>query len=326
MRRAVVKELVDSPILTLDVGERPVPARGEVLLRVVATALGFVDGLIVQGKYQMKPELPYVPGGEIVGVVEDVGDGVDGQWVGRKVAVWQFGGGLAEYAVAKADDLITLPDGVDENVAASALVDYLTAHYALGNRGSLRSGETVLVLGAAGGVGQAAVQLAVSNGARVLAAVSSHSKAAKVRALGASKTLVLASSGPALRDQLRALAADGAIDIVVDPVGGADSESSFRSLAKGGRHLVIGFASGTIPKLPTNLALLKSASLVGVDVRHFVGAHQSEALAAARELFQRFADGALQPVAYLQHSLDKSQEAFNVLADRNRQGKVLVRP
>ncbi|SAL80839.1 NADPH:quinone oxidoreductase family protein [Caballeronia telluris] len=326
MLRAVVTNFASPPVLTLEEARRPVPGKGEILVRVTATALGFVDGLIAQGKYQMKPQLPYVPGGEIAGVVEEVGEGVSGLKEGSKVAVWQFGGGLAEYALANADESIALPEGIDEKVAASALVDYLTAHYALFVRGALQAGDTVLVLGAAGGVGQAAVQLAVSGGARVLAAVSSQSKAARARELGAVDVLVLGSDGPPLRDQLRAIAADGAIDVIVDPVGGVDSEPSFRSLAKSGRHLVIGFASGSIPKLPTNLALLKSASLVGVDVRHFVDGHKAEAFAAAQALFQRFADGVLQPVAYIEHSLDEAQEAFTTLAARNKVGKVLVKP
>ncbi|MBU9399156.1 NADPH:quinone oxidoreductase family protein [Burkholderia multivorans] len=326
MRRAIVRDLASPPVITLEVTEKPVVGQGEVLLRVTATALGFVDGLIVQGKYQIKPELPYVPGGEIVGVVEEIGAGVLGVSKGSRVAVWKFGGGLADYAVAKAEDAIALPDDLDDRIAACALVDYLTAHYALLERGSLRSGETVLVLGAAGGVGQAAIQLASSNGATVLAVVSSERKAAKALELGAAKAIVHEPGGTALREQLRAIAADGAINVIVDPVGGTDSESAFRSLAKGGRHLVIGFASGTIPKLPTNLPLLKSASLIGVDVRHFVDAYHKEALAAGASLFQRFAAGALRPASYVEHSLDEVQEAFAMLSNRSRLGKVLVRP
>jgi NADPH:quinone reductase-like Zn-dependent oxidoreductase len=326
MHRVVVKAFESPPVITLETAERPAPAEGEVVLRVTATALGFVDGLIVQGKYQVKPDLPYVPGGEMAGVVVDVGEGVTGIATGSRIAVWQFGGGLAEYAVAKADDVIALPDGIDDSMAACALVDYLTAHYALFVRGCLRPGETVLVLGAAGGVGQAAVQLASSKSARVLAVVSSQDKAARVLELGAAETVELEPDGPALRDQLRAMAVDGAIDVIVDPVGGASSEAAFRSLGKGGRHLVVGFASGTIPKLPTNLALLKSASLIGVDVRHFFGAHKQEALAAACALFQQFANKSLQPVAYIEHSLDEAQQAFAMLGERSRLGKVLVKP
>ncbi|WP_320338628.1 zinc-binding dehydrogenase [Burkholderia multivorans] len=149
---------------------------------------------------------------------------------------------------------------------------------------------------------------------------------ARVLELCATEAVELKPDGPALRDQLRAMNVDGAIDVIVDPVGGATSEAAFRSLNKGGRHLVVGFASGTIPKLPTNLALLKSASLIGVDVRHFFGAHKQEALAAAGALFQQFANTSLQPVAYIEHSLDDAQQAFAMLGERSRLGKVLVKP
>lgn len=326
MRRAVVSQLGSPLAIAVESGVTPSPAPGEVLIRVRAAALGFVDNLIVQGKYQIKPATPYVPGGEMAGVVDALGQGVTTVAIGDSVAVWQFGGGLADFAVAPADSLVKLPTGLDPGVAASAYVDYLTAAYALDVRGQLTAGETVLVLGAAGGVGQAAIQLAAAEGARVIAVVSSEAKAATATERGASTVIVHPSGDKPLREHLRDLGLDGKLDVIVDTVGGDAFESLFRSLAKGGRHLVIGFASGVIPKLPANLALLKSASLVGVDLRHFVEGTPARAAALAAALFQRFHDGRLTPPARVNFTLAEAGQAFEALADRGRQGKVVVQP
>ncbi|MCX5542129.1 NADPH:quinone oxidoreductase family protein [Paraburkholderia sp. CNPSo 3076] len=326
MRRVVVRDLSGPLAMTVESFEKPAPAAGEVLIRVEATGLGFVDGLIVRGKYQIQPELPYVPGGEIAGVIAAVGTGVEDVAGGDRVAVWQLGGGLAEYAIALAKDIVVLPEGLDARIAALAFVDYLTAHYALVERGCLRRGETALVLGAAGGVGQAAIQTAAAQGARVIAVVSSAAKAARVAELGAAEVIVHQADQSSLRESLRDLDVDGRIDVVFDPIGGEDFESVFRSLGKAGRHLVVGFASGTIPKLPANLTLLKSASLVGVDVRHFVQASPDEALSVVRKIFRCFTDGSLKEPLCLKYSLDQAGEAFARLSERGRIGKIVVEP
>ncbi|WP_321893912.1 zinc-binding dehydrogenase [Paraburkholderia tropica] len=326
MRRALVNSLGSPLTFSIESTELPAPSRGEVLLRCEATALGFVDGLIVQGRYQIKPEFPYVPGGEIVGTIEAIGEGVTTLAVGQRIAVWQFGGGLAEFAVAAAKDATVVPGGLAAEVAAAVLVDYLTAYYALNVRGVLRRDETVLVLGAAGGVGQAAIQIAHLQGARVIAVVSSAAKAARASELAVGHVVVHTPDSITLREQLRTIGVDGSIDVVVDPVGGADFESVFRTLTKGGRHLVIGFAAGAIPTLPVNLALLKSASLVGVDVRYFVNSNPDDALAVTRIIFQHLVDGHLKPPVRQSYALQEAEAAFAALADRERIGKVVVTP
>src|SRR3954451_25135695 len=265
MRKFVSSEYGSLDAFALSEGEIPQPAQGEVRLKVEATALGFVDGLIALGRYQIRPPLPYVPGGEIAGTVDATGPGVDAVVVGDRVVTWQLGGGLAEYVTVEARAVDKIPAGLDATTAAAMLVDYQTAHYALFERGQLRSGETVLVLGATGGVGSAAVQLAARAEAYVIAAASTERKREMARQLGAAATID--SRAPDLRTQLKAAAPQGSVDVIVDPVGGETFEAMFRSLAKEGRHLVLGFAGGSIPSLPANLPLLKSASLVGVAIR-----------------------------------------------------------
>lgn len=300
----------------------PRPASNELRIRIAATALGFVDGLLVEGKYQLKPARPYVPGGEIAGVVDAVGSDVAGVSVGDRVAVWRLGGGLAEYIVVKANEVSFIPDELDLEIAAAMLLDFQTAHYALVARANLKKGETVFVLGAASGVGAAAVQLAAGSGANVIAAASTEAKRSLARRLGATTTV---DSRGDLRSQMRDLVPSG-VDVVVDPVGGTSSEAAFRSLAKYGRHLVIGFASGQIPSLPANLPLLKSGSLVGVDVRHFYTSDLDQARFALETLFGMMVTGNLHPPSIQRFALHQSQLAIARASDRDKAGKVVVFP
>lgn len=300
----------------------PAPLPGQVRIRVEATALGFVDGLMVQGRYQIKPPLPYVPGGEIAGVVDAIGAGVRHFSVGSRVVTWQLGGGLSEYHVAAADEVVPIPAGLDYASAAAMLVDYQTAHYALFERGRVRAGETVLVVGAAGGVGSAAVQLAAKAGAHVVAAASTTEKRDRARALGARATIDSASDD--IRAEIRANVPGGVVDVVVDPVGGPAFEALFRSLAKEGRHLVIGFAGGGVPILPANLPLLKSAALVGVDIRHFLSAHPEEARLARTALFEQVAAGTLARPQIVTFPIRQAREALAATSRRDKVGKVVV--
>ncbi|API58662.1 alcohol dehydrogenase [Tardibacter chloracetimidivorans] len=300
----------------------PRPGSDEVRIRIAATALGFVDGLLVEGRYQLRPALPYVPGGEIAGVVDAVGSDVAGVSVGDRVAVWRLGGGLAEYIVVKANEVSIVPDELDLEIAAVMLLDFQTAHYALVARANLKKGETVLVLGAASGVGAAAVQLAAGSGANVIAAASTEAKRSLARRLGATTTV---DSRGDLRSQMRDLVPSG-VDVVVDPVGGTSSEAAFRSLAKYGRHLVIGFASGRIPSIPANLPLLKSGSLVGVDVRHFYTSDLDQARFALEALFGMMVTGILNPPSIQRFALHQSQLAIARTSDRDKAGKVVVVP
>ena len=304
----------------------PDPSEGEVRLRVQATGLGYVDGLIAAGRYQLKPPLPYIPGAEVVGVVDALGPQV-GRWaVGDRVASWQLarGGGVAEFAIATAAHLVPVPDSLPSPAAAAMMLDYVTAQYALFDRGNLTADDIVLVLGAAGGVAAAAVQLAAKAGARVIAAASSAAKRGSAMTLGAEATVDYIL--PGWRDELRRLLAGRTVDIVVDPVGGAATELAFRSLGKGGRHLVLGFASGEIPALPTNLPLLKSASLVGVDVRSLFETDFARVKQILVDLFARAGAGALTAPVVQIFALEQAKVAFEGLMRRSDIGKKVIVP
>jgi len=302
----------------------PVPGHGEVRIRIGATALGYVDGLIIRGRYQIRPSLPYVPGGEIAGTVDAVGAGVTSIRSGERVATWQLGGGLAEWTVVSAADLDVVEPSLPLPVAAAMIVDYQTAYYALFEQGKVGAGDTVLVLGASGGVASAAIQLAARVGADVIAAASTEDKRNTALSLGARSALDY--SRPNWRNSLKALVPGGVVDVVVDPVGGDMFEPAFRSLAKGGRYLVIGFASGTIPSLSVNLALVKNAVLLGVDIRHFLATQPERARRIRKSLFSLMACGELIQPSMTMFSLGQAQEAITATMFRERKGKVVVVP
>jgi NADPH2:quinone reductase len=304
--------------------ERPVPEPGEgqVRIRIGATALGYVDGLLIHGRYQLRPSLPYVPGGEIAGTVDAVGDGVTSVNVGDCGVTWQLGGGLADYIVVDATDVDVLESDLSLAVAAAMLVDYQTAHYALFEQGRVNAGDTILVLGASGGVASAAVQLAARAGAYVIAAASTEDKRTAALRLGARATIDYSRAH--WRDTLKQLAPGGAADVVLDPVGGDTLELAFRSLAKGGRYLVVGFAAGRIPSLPVNLALVKNAMLIGVDIRHFLATQPERARRVRRALFSLVAHRTLTKPAMILFTLEQAREALAATMLRERKGKVVV--
>lgn len=324
MKRIAVHTLDGVGALVCEDAALPEPGPGEVRLKVGAVGLGFVDGLVIAGKYQWKPPLPFVPGGEIAGTVDAVGEGVAAWEPGQAVTAWLMGGGLSEYCVLPSKSLVAVPNGLAAETAAAVLLDYATADYALTLRGSLRAGETVFVLGANGGVGGAAMAIARADGARVVAGVSGPARRDAAVARGASATVDLSRAD--WREELRAVLAGGAPDVVVDPLGGDFTEPAFRSLGKAGRHLVIGFAAGRIPALPVNLALLKNAALVGVDVRHFAEQDNATFTARLARLLQRIAHGELQAPPIAPFPLARAPEAFAALAQRGRIGKVVVVP
>jgi NADPH2:quinone reductase len=241
----------------------PEPQAGEVLVAVRAAGVGFVDGLMIQGLYQVKPSLPYYPGSEFAGEVRALGPGVEQVAVGERVMGLAGSGAYSDYVAVPAAGLIQLNDKLDDATGAGFYINYATALYGLRDCGQLMSGETVLVLGAAGGVGSAAICVAKALGAEVIAAGSTAAKRAAALSFGADAAVDYSRDD--WRDELRALLGRRGLDLVYDPVGGSVSEPAFRSLAPGGRHLVVGFASATIPKIALNLALLKRASIVGVD-------------------------------------------------------------
>ena len=256
--------------------------------------------------------------------MDATGPGVDAVVIGDRVVTWQLGGGLAEYVTVKAHAVDKIPAGLDATTAAAMLVDYQTAHYALFERGQLRPGETVLVLGATGGVGSAAVQLAARAGAFVIAAASTERKREMARQLGATATID--SRAPDLRTQLKAAAPRGSVDVIVDPVGGETFEAMFRSLAKEGRHLVLGFAGGSIPSLPANLPLLKSASLVGVTIRHFLASQPVKAQEVRTALFESIVSGTLRAPTIMTFPLERAADALAATMQRDKAGKIVVLP
>jgi NADPH:quinone reductase len=323
MKAVLATEL--GPVQNYRLGEMPIPACGptQVRIRISAVALGFADGLLCQGLYQVKPALPFIPGCEFAGVVDAVGNEVRGIAPGRTVVAQGMGGGMAEYVAVDAGAIFPLPEGLDAHLACAFWVDFSTAYYALANRGNLKPGETVLVLGAAGSLGLAAVQVAKALGAVVIAAASTPGKREAAVGAGADKTIDYTAAD--WGDQLKALTAGKGVDIVFDPVGGDSTETAFRRLAWGGRHLVLGFTGGYIPKLPANLPLLKGAALVGVDIRQFSTVFEADAAAAERGKISELAGrGLLRPVVGATYKLADFERALEACTDRNRIGKVVV--
>ncbi|SAK76575.1 alcohol dehydrogenase [Caballeronia hypogeia] len=297
---------------------------GELVIDVKAASVNFPDVLIIQNKYQFKPPLPFTPGAEFAGIVREVGAGVTRFRPGMRVAAYTAQGAFAEQARAKADDVIALPDDVDLADAAAFTLAYGTSYHALVDRGELKAGDTLLVLGAAGGVGVAAIQIGKLLGARVIAAASSAEKLAFCRAHGADD--VIDYTNEDLRERLKALTDGLGPDVIFDPVGGAYAEPAFRSIAWRGRYLVVGFANGEIPKLPLNLALLKGASIVGV----FWGAHMQREHAQADQEFATMVDwiksGKLRPVVTKRYALDETPQALDDMMHRRVTGKIVIEP
>lgn len=321
MRAVLCKEFGPFEQLALETVDDPTPGAGQVLIDVEAAGINFPDLLMVQGKYQVRPELPFVPGGECAGVVSAVGDGVSGIAVGDSVIAMELVGAFAEKLVVEAAAVVPMPKGMDFATAAGISITYATSYYALKQRAQLRSGESLLVLGAAGGVGLATVELGKAMGARVIAAASSEEKLDAACAAGAD--LRVNYSTESLKGRVKELTEGRGADVIYDPVGGDYSEQAFRAIAWQGRHLVIGFAAGDIPKLPLNLALLKGASVVGV----FWGAFTKRDAAASQqnflELKEMFEEGRLAPKV-TKFPLADFQQALASLAERRAVGKLVL--
>jgi NADPH:quinone reductase len=304
----------------------PEPQAGEVRVAIRSASLNFPDLLIVQNKYQLKPPLPFVPGSEFAGVIDALGAGVAHLHVGDSVAAFSGTGGFATHACVSAALVMPLPAGFAFDDAAAFILTYGTTHHALLDRGALKAGETVLVLGAAGGVGTAAIQIAKAVGARVIAAASSDEKCALCRSLGADATINYGSSGGAaqLREQLKALTDGKGPDVVYDPVGGDLAEPVFRSIAWRGRYLVVGFAQGQIPSLPLNLALLKGASIVGVFWGDYARREPKANARALGELAQWYAQGRIKPVIDQRLPMTQLPQAFARMGTRQVHGKLVL--
>ena len=300
----------------------PTPKAGEVLIEIKAASLNFPDLLIVQNKYQMKPPLPFVPGSEYAGVVQAVGDGVTHLKVGQHVACLSGTGGFATHTMAPAALCMPLPAGFPFVDAAAFIMIYATSHHALADRAQLKAGETVLVLGAAGGVGTSAIQIAKALGARVIAAASTDEKCELCRAIGADDTINYSTQD--LREALKTLTGGKGPDVVYDPVGGDLAEPAFRSIAWRGRYLVVGFAAGTIPALPLNLTLLKGASIVGVFWGGFAKNEPQANAAAMAELAQWYAQGKIKPVIDRTMQMAELKAAYAHMGSRGVKGKLVM--
>ena len=323
--RAVIGDVLGEPEeYQLKEVPKPEPGPGELLVEIAYSGMGYVDALIARGLYQVKPEPPYCPGLEYAGTVSEVGVGTDGFAVGDRVAVSAFGGGLAEFAVVSASNAIKLPTDFDLAVGAGFIVNYVTAWHALLDRGSLKAGETLLVLGAAGGTGSAAIKVGRLCGARVIAGASTAEKRAYALEQGAHETIDY--SDPEWRKTLKAMTDGRGIDVCFDPVGGDLLENAFRSLGWRGRYLVIGFAGGAIPALPANLALLKGSALIGVDYRQFGSVYEPAAALAIRDqLFAAVARGDLEPTVGTSFGFEDFRAAMTLAGARDGLGKTLIR-
>lgn len=300
------------------------PAAGEVQIRVRAAGANFPDALIVQGKYQLQPPFPFSPGAEVAGEVIAVGEGVTHLKAGDRVAAFCGVGGFAEEVIAPANATMPLPAGMDFKLAAAFTLVYGTSWHAVRDRAALKPGETMLVLGAAGGVGLAAVEIGKAIGARVIAAASSAEKLAICRAHGAD--VLINYEAEDLRDALKRETGGKGVDVIYDPVGGKFAEPAFRSIAWRGRYLVIGFASGTIPALPLNLALLKGASIIGVFWGEFAKREPKANLAGINELATWLSEGKLRPYISRTYSLDEAAQALDDLMQRRATGKLVIVP
>jgi NADPH2:quinone reductase len=322
MKALLCKAFGDPASLVYEEVADPVPGPGEALVAVRAAGVNFPDALMVQGKYQYKPALPFAPGAELAGDVLAVGEGVSGFKAGDRVIGSVRSGAFAERAIVPATHLIALPKGVSYEVGASFTLVYGTSYHALKGRAQLQPGETLLVLGAAGGVGLAAVQIGKALGARVIAAASTADKLALCREHGADE--VINYSTEDLRERIKALTAGKGPDVIYDPVGGRYAEPAFRSIAWRGRYLVVGFADGQIPSLPLNLPLLKGASVVGVFWGEFVARQLPEFAQDLRELFTLVAQGRLRPHVSRTYPLAQGAQALEDLLARRVTGKVVI--
>jgi NADPH2:quinone reductase len=298
------------------------PGPGEVVVGVKAAGVNFPDVLIIQNKYQVKPALPFSPGSEVAGVVRRIGDGVVDVRIGDPVMAFTTYGGFAEEIAVDATRLLPIPSGMDFAVASAFVLAYGTSDHALRDRGALRAGETLLVLGAAGGVGLAAIEIGKAVGARVIACASSDDKLALCREHGADDTIDYSTGD--LRERVKALTGGAGADVVYDPVGGAYTEPALRSIAWRGRLLVVGFAAGEIPRIPLNLALLKGCAIVGVFWGEFTRREPKAFADSFAQLARWYGEGRLKPHISARFPLARAAEGIGMLAQRRGMGKVVI--
>lgn len=322
MKAILCKQFGEIESLVFEDIQSPIPTDNQVLIDVKACGVNFPDTLIVQGKYQFKPAFPFSPGGEVAGIVEAIGQNVSHLKVGDKVFSLTGHGGFAEKVLGDANKTFPMPVDMDFVTAASTMYTYGTSYHALKDRAVLKSGETILILGAAGGVGLAAVQLAKIMGAKVLAAASTSEKLAICTQLGADE--IINYETESIKDKIKELTNGKGVDVVYDAVGDRFTEPAIRSLAWKGRYLVVGFAAGEIPKIPLNLALLKGASIIGVFWGMFAEKEQRNSLQNFMEILNFIKEGSLKQHIHKIYPLSYAKDSLNDLANRKVIGKCVI--
>ncbi|MFZ6049075.1 NADPH:quinone oxidoreductase family protein [Pseudomonas sp. CR3202] len=322
MKAVLCKAFGPADTLVLEEVASPEPKKNEILIDVHAAAVNFPDTLIIEGKYQFKPPFPFSPGGEAAGVVAAVGEKVSHLKPGDRVMALTGWGSFAEQVAVPSYNVMPIPKGIDFNSAAAFGMTYGTSMHALKQRANLQPGETLLVLGASGGVGLAAVEIGKAMGARVIAAASSAQKLEVAKAAGADA--LINYSEESLKDRVKELTNGQGADVIYDPVGGDLFDAAIRAINWNGRLLVVGFASGRIPELPVNLALLKGASVIGVFWGSFAQRQPQDNLANFQQLFTWYAEGKLKPLVSQTFPLERASDAIKTLASRQAVGKVVV--
>ncbi len=322
MRALICKELGPTDKLVIKEQPDPVAGPGEVLVRVFAAGINFPDILVIKGLYQVRIEPPFIPGNEAAGIVSAVGEGISQFKPGDRVIIMPEGAAFAELCAVPVERVIPMPEGLGFEQAAGFTITYGTSYHALKQSANLQAGETILVLGAAGGVGITAVEIAKAMGARVIAAASSDEKLDFARAAGADETINYLEES--LKDRCKALTNGKGVDVVYDPVGGDLAQQALRALAWHGRYLVIGFASGDIPSFPANIALLKEASIIGIWWGTWLIRHPAESGQNMKDLFGMVAQGTLTPRVTESWPLEDYAKAFASLANRSARGKVIL--
>ena len=323
MKAVLCKAFGPADTLVVEEVNSPEIKKNEVLLDVHAAGINFPDTLIIEGKYQFKPPFPFSPGGEAAGVISAVGEKVSHLQVGQRVMALTGWGSCAEQVAVPAYNILPMPEGMDFPTAAAFSMTYGTAIHALKQRGALQEGETLLVLGASGGVGLAAIEIGKAMGARVIAAASSAEKLEVARQAGADELINYHDED--VRERLKTLTRGQGVDVIIDPVGGDLFETVFRSIAWNGRMLVIGFASGTIPSLPANLPLLKGAAVIGVFWGAFAQRQPQDNVANFQQLFAWYTQGKLKPLVSQTFPLEETAAAINTLGARKAVGKLVIK-
>lgn len=324
MKAVLCKSFGLPDTLVIEDVESPKAGKGQVVISVKSCSVNFPDTLIIQGLYQFKPPFPFSPGGDVAGIVKEVGEGVKHLKVGDDVFALTGHGGFAEEVLCDAKATFPMAPGMDYDTSAAFTMVYGTSYHALKDRAQLKSGETLLVLGAAGGVGLTAVELGKVMGAKVIAAASSDEKLALCRKYGADETINYSTEN--LKDRIKEITNGKGVDVVYDPVGGEYSEQALRATAWEGRFLVIGFAAGDIPKIPLNLALLKGCDIRGVFWGSFVARDPKANMVNIMELLQMYQKGQIKPYISKRYSLAESPEALYDLMNRKAQGKIVINP